>query len=61
MIRIQTPLTDKAVKELKAGMRIGIDGVLYTARDAAHQKLSELIKQKKKLPFDPGGEPDFGN
>lgn len=54
-MRIETPLSDEDVKKLKAGMQIGIDGILYTARDAAHLKLVELLRNKKKLSFEPKG------
>lgn len=54
-MRIQTPLTDDVLKELRAGMQISFDGVIYTARDAAHLKLVELIRANKKLPFEPRG------
>ena len=30
-----------------------ISGVIYTARDAAHKRLCELVAQGKELPFDP--------
>ena len=33
---ITTPLSDADVESLKAGDRVRISGVLYTARDAAH-------------------------
>jgi fumarate hydratase subunit beta len=39
-------------RELKCGMAIYLSGELYTARDAAHKKLIELIDKKKKLPFE---------
>jgi fumarate hydratase subunit beta len=37
-IAINTPLSEEAVKKLKAGDRVLISGTLYTARDAAHAK-----------------------
>jgi fumarate hydratase subunit beta len=54
-MRITTPLTDDVIKQLKAGMQLEIDGVIYTARDQAHQNLADLIKNNKPLPFDPKG------
>ena len=38
MKKISTPLTDEAVKDLKAGDQVLITGTLYVARDAAHQR-----------------------
>jgi len=51
-IRITTPLTREKVKELKAGDSCLISGVIYTARDAAHKRLCELVEQGKELPLD---------
>jgi len=51
-VRIKTPLTDADVERLKAGDKVLITGVLYTARDAAHKRLIELLDKGGKLPFD---------
>jgi len=51
-IRIHTPLTEEKVKTLKAGDRVLISGVIYTARDAAHKKMVELLEENKPLPID---------
>ena len=51
--RITTPLTLEQVKDLKCGDSVLISGVIYTARDAAHKRLCELVAQGKELPFDP--------
>ena len=51
-MKIGTPLNEDIVKKLKAGMRLSIWGTIYTARDKAHKRLVELIKQKKPLPFE---------
>lgn len=50
--RITTPLTEEKVKELKAGDSVLISGVIYTARDAAHKRLVELLDKGEKLPID---------
>lgn len=52
IIRIETPLTDTIIKQLRIGMTLALSGVIYTARDAAHKRLVELIAQEKPLPFD---------
>jgi fumarate hydratase subunit beta len=52
---ITTPLTDADVRSLKAGDRVRISGVLYTARDAAHGRLLPLIEKGEKLPIDVKG------
>lgn len=52
IIKIQTPLTKETVKKLKAGDRVGINGIIYTARDAAHKRITALIEENRPLPFD---------
>lgn len=51
-IKIQAPLNDKKVRELKAGDNVLINGIIYTGRDAAHKRLIELINSGKELPFE---------
>ncbi|MBE6934057.1 MAG: Fe-S-containing hydro-lyase [Ruminococcaceae bacterium] len=51
-IRIQTPFTPEAARQLRAGDSCLISGVIYTARDAAHKRLWELANQGKPLPLD---------
>ena len=55
-VRISAPLTDAAVEKLKAGDKILITGVMYTARDAAHKRLIELLDAGKELPVDLKGQ-----
>jgi fumarate hydratase subunit beta len=50
--KITTPLTEEKVKELKAGDSVLITGTIYTARDAAHKRLVELLDKGEKLPID---------
>ena len=51
-VKITTPLTQEKVKNLRAGDSCLISGVLYTARDAAHKRLCELVEAGKELPLD---------
>lgn len=37
--------------ELRAGDRVLLSGTIYTARDAAHKRLFELLDGEKPLPF----------
>lgn len=55
-IKLQTPLTDSDVEKLHAGDRILLSGVVYTARDAAHRRLHELLQAGKPLPIDLRGQ-----
>ena len=54
--RIEAPLSDEEVLSLKAGDNVLISGVIYTARDAAHKKLIELMDKKETLPLDLQGQ-----
>ena len=51
-VSIKTPLTKDVAKGLKAGDSCLISGVIYTARDAAHKRLCELIAENRELPLD---------
>lgn len=50
--RITTPLTAEKAKDLKAGDSILLTGTIYTARDAAHKRLVELLEKGEDLPID---------
>jgi fumarate hydratase subunit beta len=52
IIHIRAPLDEKTVLGLRAGQKVLIDGIFYTARDASHKRLVELMEQDKPLPFD---------
>lgn len=55
-IKITPPLTNADAEKLRAGDKVLITGVLYTARDAAHKRLIELLDKGGKLPFDLKGQ-----
>lgn len=40
------------IKSLKKGQKVLLSGEIYTARDAAHKRLVEMIEKGEKLPFD---------
>lgn len=48
---INTPLTEEITKDLHAGDFVYITGIIYTARDAAHKRMTETIQNKGKLPI----------
>lgn len=52
MKEITLPLTKEQVKELHAGDSVTISGYIYTARDCAHKRLTEMIAKGEQLPFD---------
>ena len=44
---------DKAeLSKLRAGDKLTVSGTIYTARDAAHKRLTELIASGEELPLD---------
>jgi len=53
---VAPPLSDADVESLKAGDRVRITGVLYTARDAAHGRLLPLMEAGRALPIDVRGQ-----
>jgi fumarate hydratase subunit beta len=55
-MKIKTPISNETITSLKAGDMVYITGIMYTARDSAHQKMVDLLKNKKPLPFDPNGQ-----
>lgn len=48
---LQTPLTDEDVVQLKAGDVVRLSGVIYSARDAAHKKIVDLLDKGETPPF----------
>ena len=55
-IVVSTPLTDKVIDGLTIGTHVAFTGVIYTARDAAHKRLIELMKRGEELPVDLRGQ-----
>ena len=50
--RIEVPFSKEIAKELKAGDMVYLTGTIYTARDAAHKRMSEALEKGEGLPFD---------
>jgi len=48
---LTVPLTKDIIVTLKAGDTVRLSGVVYTARDAAHKRLVDLIAEGKELPI----------
>jgi fumarate hydratase subunit beta len=51
-ITIKTPLTGAVARKLRAGDSVLISGTIYTARDAAHKRMSEALDRGEALPVD---------
>lgn len=55
-IKVSLPLRDEDIETLKAGDRVLLSGVVYTARDAAHKRMTEQEQQGIALPFEVSGQ-----
>jgi fumarate hydratase subunit beta len=55
-IYLETPLTRDTLNFLRSGDQVQIFGVIYAARDAAHERMWKAIQQGQELPFDPKGQ-----
>ena len=51
-ISITAPLSREEARKLKAGDSCLLSGTIYTARDAAHKRLCQLIEEGRELPVD---------
>jgi fumarate hydratase subunit beta len=58
-IELLTPLSDQDVERLEIGDTVLVNGVIYTARDAAHKRLIDLLEAGKPLPLDLRGQVMF--
>lgn len=51
-IKIAAPLSREGARQLRAGDSCLISGTIYTARDAAHKRLCQLLAEGKELPME---------
>ena len=56
LMNINSPIEAEIIEKLTAGTRVLISGVVYAARDAAHQRLIQALERGDKLPFDLKGQ-----
>lgn len=47
---LSPPLTDEAVRQLRIGDRVYLSGTLYTARDAAHKRMTQALDRGEEIP-----------
>jgi fumarate hydratase subunit beta len=52
MMELKSTDIAEKVAGLKVGDRVLLSGTIYTARDAAHKRIVELMAKKEKLPFE---------
>ena len=50
-IQINLPMTPEQCRALRAGDKVLLTGTIYTARDAAHKRMTEALKRGEPLPF----------
>ena len=50
-LNLHTPLTQDKISNLKVGDSILLSGVIYSARDAAHKRLVDLLNEGRDLPL----------
>lgn len=51
MIKLTTPLDEQTILSLHAGDHVTLSGTVYTARDAAHLRMLECLKNGDPLPL----------
>jgi fumarate hydratase subunit beta len=54
--RIKVPLNHTDIAKLKAGEQVLLSGIIYTARDAAHKRMTESLEKGEGLPIDINGQ-----
>jgi len=55
-VKLTPPLTDQDVLQLAIGDTVIVSGVIYTARDAAHKRLVDMLARGERLPMDIEGQ-----
>ena len=55
-ISVQIPFLEDVLPRLKSGDAVLLSGVIYTARDAAHQRMAQWLAAGKSLPFSLEGQ-----
>ena len=50
-MKITAPVDEKTARSLKAGDIVELSGVIYTGRDAAHKRLTEMLARGEESPI----------
>lgn len=53
---LRAPVDADDLVALTAGDMVRLSGTIYTARDAAHQRMADALDRGDDLPFDPAGQ-----
>ncbi|MFW5857949.1 MAG: Fe-S-containing hydro-lyase [Planctomycetota bacterium] len=51
VLTLTPPLDEAAARSLRAGDRVRLSGIVYTARDAAHRRICEALARGEAPPF----------
>lgn len=55
-IHLNVPFEDGDIEKLKSGDTVMLSGTIYTARDAAHKRMTEQLENGENLPIDLAGQ-----
>ena len=55
-MNITSPIEEEIIEKLTVGTKVSISGVIYSARDAAHQRIVQALERGEKPPFDLTGQ-----
>lgn len=55
IIKLQLPLKEEDIINLRAGDKVELNGYIYTGRDAAHKRLVDLLQNNQELPINIDG------
>ena len=50
--RLHVPFDREEAAKLRAGDYVYLNGIIYTARDAAHKRMYDALQEGRELPFD---------
>ena len=50
--KLTEPFTKEGVQAFRSGDQVKITGTIYTARDAAHKRITEMMARGEELPFE---------
>jgi len=50
-LELQAPFTKDKMRALRAGDRVRLSGIIYTARDAAHKRMVEALREGREIPI----------
>ncbi len=56
ILHLEVPFPERVARNLKVGQQLLLSGVVYGARDQAHRRFAEAIKDGEVLPIDLGGQ-----